>query len=191
MTDSPARAVQLAGVVLAAGAGSRFGGAKALARTEDGEPWVARAAGLLRAAGCGRVVVVLGADADRAEPLVPAEAETVFAARWADGISASLSAGLAALGSETAALITLVDLPGLPLAVCGRVLAGGVAPGTLRRAVYRGAPGHPVLAGRDHWAGMAAAVTGDSGARDHLTAAGVERVECGDLFSGADVDRRP
>jgi molybdenum cofactor cytidylyltransferase/nicotine blue oxidoreductase len=38
---------------------------------------------------------------------------------------------------------------------------------------------------------MAAATTGDSGARDHLTAAGVERVECGDLFSGADVDRRP
>jgi CTP:molybdopterin cytidylyltransferase MocA len=180
----------LAGVLLAAGRGARFGGPKALARTADGEPWVALAARRLVEAGCGRVLVVLGADARRAAPLVPREAEVVVAEGWAEGLSASLTAGLGALGGETAALITLVDLPGLPASVHRRILVAGATPSSLRRATYDGRPGHPVLAGREHWAGMAAAATGDHGARDHLAAAGVELVECGDLFSGADVDRR-
>jgi CTP:molybdopterin cytidylyltransferase MocA len=64
--------VTVCGVVLAAGAGTRFGGPKALARTAAGEPWLALAVGTLRAAGCEPVVVVLGTGADEAEPLVPA-----------------------------------------------------------------------------------------------------------------------
>ena len=60
----------------------------------------------------------------------------------------------------------------------------------LARAAYDGVPGHPVLLGRDHWAGVAAAATGDRGARDYLAAADVVLVECGDLASGRDVDSR-
>ena len=49
-------------------------------------------------------------------------------------------------------------------------------------------PGHPVLLGRDHWAGVAATATGDAGARDYLRGRDVTLVECGDLATGRDVD---
>src|SRR5947209_7898423 len=103
----------VAGLVLAAGGGARFGGPKALARALDGEPWVAHAVGALRSAGCHAVVVVLGAAADEARALVPEGAAIIVADRWAEGMGASLAAGLAALPPATAALVTLVDLPGL------------------------------------------------------------------------------
>jgi CTP:molybdopterin cytidylyltransferase MocA len=52
-------------------------------------------------------------------------------------------------------------------------------------------PGHPVLLGRDHWAGVIDSATGDQGARTYLSRHEVEFVECGDLASGRDVDVRP
>ena len=58
------------------------------------------------------------------------------------------------------------------------------------RAAYDGVPGHPVLIGRDHWDGVVASAVGDRGARDYLAAHGVALVECGDLATGVDVDRR-
>ncbi|CAN5238207.1 nucleotidyltransferase family protein [soil metagenome] len=177
------------GIVLAAGAGSRLGTPKALVRTADGEPWVARASALLQLAGCERVVVVLGASAGDARALVPARAEIVLADDWAEGMSASLRAGLAA-ATGTAALITLVDLPELPLAVVRRVARGRPTTTDLRQATYGGRPGHPVLIGAAHWQAVAATVSGDRGARPYLVEFGVDEVECGDLWGGADVDRR-
>ena len=67
--------------------------------------------------------------------------------------------------------------------------AGPVTPGSLARASYDGSPGHPVLLGRDHWAGVAGTATGDRGARDYLAAHPVLDVECADLATGRDVDR--
>ena len=87
---------RICGIVLAAGAGTRFGGPKALARTPEGEPWIARAARALRDGGCDEVVVVLGAGADAAALLVPDGTRVVIAADWAGGLSHSLRAGLAA-----------------------------------------------------------------------------------------------
>lgn len=179
----------VAGLVLAAGGGARFGGPKALARTADGEAWVARAVATLRAAGCDPVVVVLGAAATEAEELVPADAQVVVADRWAEGMGASLTVGLAALPPVAAGLVTLVDLPGLPSAVCERLLAEPLTPAVLRRAVYAGRPGHPVLVGADHLEPLAATLSGDRGGRAYLDRHAVERVECGDLFDGADIDR--
>lgn len=181
----------VAGLVLAAGAGARFGGPKALARTPEGEPWVAHAVATLRSGGCDAVVVVLGAAADEARPLVPAGAAVVVAEGWADGMGESLAAGLAALPHATAALVTLVDLPGLPVAVCERLLAEPVTPAVLRRAGYAGRPGHPVLVGAGHLLPLAATLAGDRGGRAYLDRHGVVQVECGDLFDGADIDRRP
>ena len=60
----------------------------------------------------------------------------------------------------------------------------------LLRAAYDGVPGHPVLIGRDHWAGVVEGATGDRGARDYLAAHDTVLVECGDLATGADVDTR-
>ncbi|MFC8797504.1 NTP transferase domain-containing protein [Promicromonospora sp. NPDC057138] len=184
------------GVVLAAGAGSRFGMAKALVRGDDGVPWVQLACRALLDGGCRDVVVVLGARAGEAEELVPAGATSVVAADWASGIAASLRAGLAAAGDTgaDAAVVSLVDLPGLRADAVRRVLATVPEPDTARhalaRATYGGEPGHPVLLGRAHWRPLAAAVHGDTGAGPYLRAHGAALVDCTDLGGGDDVDHR-
>jgi CTP:molybdopterin cytidylyltransferase MocA len=193
------------GVVLAAGAGSRMGTPKALLRTPSGEPWLAVASRLLLEAGCDRVVVVLGASAFDAALLLPADARvgSIVNPRWQDGMASSLRAGLAAASGD-AALVTVVDMPGLPVGVVARVLALGLgtpagddrppAAGdadptrSLARAVFGGRPGHPVLIGSAHWAPLSATLTGDHGGRGYLDAHGVAEVECDDLYDGHDVD---
>lgn len=166
-----------------------MGRAKALLHTPDGEPWLSRAVFLLRNAGCDRVVVVLGADADVAESLVPAGADVtvVVADRWVEGMSHSLRAGLSG-ATGTAALIALVDMPDLPLSVVRRILDSPITDDTLRQAMFHGAPGHPVLVGRRHWEALALDIEGDRGARRFLAAHGVDEVECSDLYDGHDID---
>lgn len=182
-----------AGLLLAAGAGRRMGTPKALVHDERGS-WLLRGVGVLRDGGCEPVVVVLGAAADEARALLAGDdgAEVVLAEDWAEGMGASLRAGLAALGNRPldAALVGLVDLPDLVADVVRRLLAAGDGPAAIARAAYAGRPGHPVLLGRDHWAGVADAATGDRGARDYLARTEVRLVECGDLATGEDVDRR-
>jgi nicotine blue oxidoreductase len=172
----------VAGVLLAAGAGRRYGGPKALV-----PGWLESAVGVLRDGGCAEVTVVLGAAVD--DVPLPAGVRTVVADDWAEGMGASLRAGLDALDDSDAAVIHLVDLPDVTAAVVARLLAGPVDSTTLRRATYRGVPGHPVLLGRAHWAGVAALAIGDRGARDYLRTHPHEQVECGDLATGTDVDR--
>ncbi|ROQ06490.1 molybdenum cofactor cytidylyltransferase [Rathayibacter sp. PhB93] len=180
--------MDVVGVVLAAGAGHRAGGPKALRVDAEGVSWVERAVARLETAGCGSVLVVLGAGAEEARPLVPERAGVVVAEDWAEGLSASLRTGLRAAHGD-AALVTLVDLPDEPAAVGERVLRDSpVGPSVLARATYRGRPGHPVLLGSPHWRPLAATLSGDSGARDYLAQHGALAVECGDLFSGADHD---
>ncbi|MES2092980.1 MAG: nucleotidyltransferase family protein [Actinomycetota bacterium] len=180
------------GIVLAAGAGARLGRPKSLMRTADGEPWVARAVHLLQAAGCRRVLVVLGACAEQATALVPPDSDILVVENWADGMAESLRQALAAILEDAAgdaAMITLVDVPDLPGQVVARILALPCDDSTLTQAVFSGQPGHPVLIGRAHWASIASSLEGDRGARDYLTQHGVSEIECGDLFDGHDVDR--
>jgi len=179
------------GVVLAAGAGRRFGGPKALARTPAGTPWVALAVRALREGGCGEILVALGAEADEAATLVPGDATIVRVADWESGMAASLRASLARAeaGSAPAAVVMPVDTPDASPAAIARLVRRS-APDALAQAVYRGAPGHPVLLGRAHWGAVRAAVRGDVGARPYLIARNAALVECGDLWSGADRDER-
>ncbi|WP_103350191.1 NTP transferase domain-containing protein [Amycolatopsis sp. CA-128772] len=181
----------VAGLLLAAGAGRRFGGPKALVHI-DGEPLVLRVLRTLTAAGCHPIRVVVGAAEDRVRALLPDPSQAVLAEDWASGMGASLRAGLAALADTpgpVAALVQLVDLPWVGSEVLARV-ATHAGETTVARAAYDGTPGHPVLLGRRWWAEIAAGARGDRGARDWLaTREDLTLVECGDLGSGRDVDR--
>ncbi|MGC5224075.1 nucleotidyltransferase family protein [Micromonospora sp. DT81.3] len=185
---------RICGLVLAAGAGTRYGGPKALARTAGGDPWVTRAVRMLVAGGCADVLVAVGADADAARMLVPVGARVVVVEEWADGVSATLRVALAAASGFDAVLITPVDTPDAPAEAARRVLEAGLAaasaPDALARAVYRGHPGHPVLVGSAHWSALAGDLSGDRGAAGYLETHGAVAVECGDLWSGADIDVR-
>ncbi|MBM6404861.1 nucleotidyltransferase family protein [Phycicoccus sp. CSK15P-2] len=189
--------MRTAGLLLAAGAGRRMGGPKALVRPTPGGPTLLETTlDRLVAAGLEHVVVVLGAAVE--EPRAVAEAagaQVVVADDWDEGMGASLRAGLGHLAEAAppdldAALVTLVDLPDVGTRVYRRVLGAGrgVGPGVLLRATYQGVPGHPVVLGREHWEPVVATARGDRGARDHLAAHPPTPVECGDLATGADAD---
>lgn len=179
------------GILLAAGAGSRMGMPKALVHADAGEPWLVRGVRALTEGGCDAVTVVLGASAAEAAGLLEGTGATyVLAPDWADGMSASLRVGLAAVADTDAdaALVSLVDLPDVGASVVRRLVTTFGDHSALSRATYDGTPGHPVLLGRDHWHGVIETATGDRGARDYLATHRVFLVECGDLATGADVD---
>ncbi|MEU4625500.1 nucleotidyltransferase family protein [Actinoplanes sp. NPDC023801] len=177
-----------AGLVLAAGAGRRYGMPKALVPYQ-GRLLVQRAADTLREAGCAHVTVVLGAAAEEVRAAAPDLPATVFNPDWATGMGSSLRAGLAALEptAATAALVLLVDMPGVSAEAVRRILAH-TGPGALVTGGYGDRRGHPVLLGRDHWAGVAAGATGDRGARDYLRANAVRVVPVGDVADDTDID---
>jgi molybdenum cofactor cytidylyltransferase len=193
----------VAGVVLAAGAGSRFGTPKALVESADGRSWLANAVRALLGGGCSPVLVVLGARADEAEALLRRsfpDADTVQVVRadgWRSGMAASLRSGLAAaeaLAHEADAVaIVTVDVPSLGSAEVRRLIApepDAVGRDTLRQATFSGRPGHPVVIGRAHWNALSESVTGDTGARPYLVQHRARLIDCSDLGDGRDVDSR-
>lgn len=177
-------------MVLAAGAGRRFGMPKALVR-HRGSLLVEHAAEVLHVGGCAPVVVVLGASAGevRATARLP-RSSVVDNPDWTTGMGSSLRAGLAALaGTDAAAALVLpVDTPGVTPAAVERI-AALADPDALVRATYDGHPGHPVLIGRAHWTAVAEQATGDAGARRYLAAHHPTDVPCEDVSAGEDVDR--
>lgn len=215
----------IAGLVLAAGAGSRYGMPKSLVQGDDGIPWLVRTIDTLTDAGCSPVIVVLGAQAAQARALLDefgltASVVVAQAEDWAEGLSASLRAGLRQatglpapklqapgpwtapmlLTAPIAVAIVPVDVPGLQTRTVARLIgrlpgetdadAASVSPHTLRQASFNARPGHPVVIGRAHWAALLDSATGDTGARPYLQSHDTRLVDCTDLEAGLDVDTR-
>ncbi len=176
---------QIAGVLLAAGEGSRLGGPKALVEVA-GRRLVDRGVTLLRDGGTAPVVVVTGAvDV----PLLGVI--TVHNPAWRSGMGSSLAAGLGALPDTcAAAVIALVDQPLIGPGVIQRLTAAYRDGAEIAVASYDGRLRNPVLLARDEWAGVLALATGDVGARPYLQAHPdrVTAVECGDIGRPDDVN---
>jgi CTP:molybdopterin cytidylyltransferase MocA len=176
----------IGGLVLAAGAATRFGRPKQLAYL-DGIPLLEHVLRTMNAAPVGRVVVVLGSAADEIAAAVDLHgADPIVCARWAEGQSASLACGLGELASCEAVVVTLGDQPRVSPDAIRRVIAGRNGASAVR-ATYGGEPGHPVLLERDLFSALRN-VTGDKGARNLLLSVPVLDVPCDDLGGGEDVD---
>ena len=177
-----------AGLLLAAGAGRRYGGPKALVEL-DGEPLVRRGIRLLRDGGCAPVHVVLGAGADEVPAL--SGAVPILHDRWPDGLGSSLLRGLASLPAAVpAAVVVLVDQPLLSPVAVRRVRTAYADGAVVAVATYAGRRGHPILLGRQTWALLTGYAVGDRGARDLLRDRPdlVVEVSCDDVGSPVDVD---
>jgi CTP:molybdopterin cytidylyltransferase MocA len=177
----------IGGLVLAAGAGTRFGATKQLALL-DGRPLLEHAIRAMKVSPVERVVVVLGAGADEVTAGVDAQGATmIVCSRWEEGQSASLACGLAELEDCEAVVIALGDQPRMATEAIRRVIAARGKGVDAARATYGGAPGHPVLLER-HLFDPMRDVTGDHGARNLLLSVHTVEVPCDDLGGGEDVD---
>jgi CTP:molybdopterin cytidylyltransferase MocA len=177
----------VAGILLAAGGGSRLGQPKALVEL-GGEPLVQRGVALLRDGGTAPVIVVTGAVAVDLPGIL-----AVHNPHWRTGMGSSLSAGLATVpDSCSAAVVALVDQPLVGAEAVRRLIAAHASGASVAVAAYDGAPRNPVLIGREHWPEVAALAVGDAGARPFLRAHPdlVTLVECGDTGRPDDVDTR-
>jgi nicotine blue oxidoreductase len=179
------------GVLLAAGAGRRFGGPKALAELGD-ELLVERGVRLLVEGGCAAVVVVLGAgerEVRRRTRLGAARAVTN--PEWQTGMGSSLAAGLAAVPAEIgAAVVALVDQPLVGSTAVRRLAQAWWDGAVAAVATYGGQPRNPVLLDRSLWPAVLDRAIGDKGARDFLGSHPdlVTPVACDDTGAPDDVD---
>jgi CTP:molybdopterin cytidylyltransferase MocA len=176
---------RVAGILLAAGQGSRIGQPKALIDV-GGRPLAARGVALLRDGGAAPVIVVTGATAVDLPGVL-----TVHNPRWRTGMGSSLAAGLATVPDGcSAAVVALVDQPLVGTQSVRRLLAAHQAGASVAVAAYAGRPRNPVLLAREHWPEVIALAAGDSGAREFLRAHPdlVTLVECGDTGRPDDID---
>jgi CTP:molybdopterin cytidylyltransferase MocA len=173
-------------LVLAAGAGTRFGERSKLLAELEGRPLLEHAVAAQCAVGqLERVAVVLGAAAEEILARVDFKrAEPVVCQRWHEGQALSLRCGiehLSAAGHVTRVIVTLGDQPRVGPELIARFV--GEPPGT--RAVFGGVPGHPVVLGPVQMRAIAG-LRGDQGARELLQ--GGSTIECGDSSAVRDVD---
>ena len=171
------------GIILAAGSGSRMGGAKATIKIY-GERLVDRAVSIFHDAGIEDVYVVLGAWQGH----VPG-AEIVLNPDWHTGMGSSLRMGLETILKNpeySQVIISLVDLPGMTSKAIAAVANSSqeIVMGT-----FGGMPGHPVKFARKYWKEIAESATGDFGARNFLKGRDdVSYIALDHLATGKDVD---
>lgn len=159
-------------VILAAGASTRMGSPKQLLPLE-GRPLVVRAVEAALASPAWPVVVVLGAHAEKIRPVLARL--PVFIAdspAWAEGMAASIRAGVTTLRQFSraldGALVALCDQPAFSADVIAQLVAAQRATGrSIVAAHYHGRNGAPALFLREHFETLSH-LTGEEGARTLL-----------------------
>jgi molybdenum cofactor cytidylyltransferase len=188
-------------LVLAAGAGRRFGGGKLLAPWQ-GRPLVTWAVGTALAGPVDDVAVVVGCRSVQLREALAGLADPrlriVEARDWDDGISASLRAGIAALPSEARSVaVFLGDMPSVDPDAVGPLFDAVEAGAAAARLDHPTGPAHPIVFGRALFADLLK-VRGDRGARSLLAGradvAVFQTADGGAIFDvdlPADINRQP
>ena len=178
-------------IVLAAGAGSRFGGGKLLAPF-GGRALIEVTLRGLRGAPVDEIIVVVGAEGERLRSISTAyETRIVENPDWAEGMSTSVRVGLGACAPEAwAAVVCLADQPLVGAEAVERLVEAFKQGARVAVATYGGEMRNPVLFVRGVWPLLLGEMSGDRGARVFLKHHReiVTEVSCDDVADPADVD---
>jgi CTP:molybdopterin cytidylyltransferase MocA len=183
----------ISAILLAAGAGSRFGGGKLLAEL-DGRPLIEHTLAALREAPVDDVVAVISPDADRLREVCGSyEVRIVENPEWAKGQSTSVKAGIRAMGPEArAAVVMLGDQPLVGPEAMRRLVAAFENGARMAVATYGGKRRNPALFSRELWPLLLEELSGDEGARRFMRHHGdlVVEISCDEAGNPADVDTK-
>jgi CTP:molybdopterin cytidylyltransferase MocA len=178
-------------VLLAAGAGSRFGGGKLLAPF-GGRPLIEATLSELRRAPVDEIIVVVGAERERLRSIATEYgASVVENPGWEEGMSTSVRAGIRACAPEArAALVALADQPLVGVEAVERLVGIFEGGAEVAVATYGGEPRNPAIFSREVWPLLERELSGDKGARVFLKRHPelVTKVTCDDVADPADVD---
>ncbi|MCR9219836.1 MAG: molybdopterin-binding/glycosyltransferase family 2 protein [Alphaproteobacteria bacterium] len=187
------RAPRIVGLLLAAGQSRRMGAENKLLAEIDGRPMAAHAAEALRQSSVDGIVVVTGCDPEDVRAAVAlCEADFVHNPDYAEGLSASLKRGIAALPDDAdGVVVCLADMPRVDRTAIDRLIAAfdPAAGRAICAPTYRGKRGNPVLFARRFFAEMQD-LAGDAGAKALIGAYEdlVVEVEMGDPAVLTDID---
>ena len=179
----------IVGVLLAAGAGARFGGAKLLAPLEDGTPVGVRSARILKGSVDRAVAVVRADDAPLAALLRGEGLEVLPFARASEGMGSSLAHGVSSSPEGDGWIVALADMPFVKPETVGAVRRALAAGAPIAAPSFAGRRGHPVGFQRAFYPELVC-LSGDEGARALLTrnSGQIILLECDDPGAVRDVD---
>ena len=169
-------ATHVAGLILAGGAGTRFGGPKAFALLPDGRTFLEACAGTLRVAGVDPVVATLPAGADAAATLVTAVALPAPGLAMFESVALGLRRLVTSAEWERVVVLPVDH----PLVTAATVRALADAGGDAAIPAHRGKHGHPVVLARAVAEGIAAGALCGPTLREVLRAVSVRDVPVDD-----------